>query len=65
MYAALVVRALITISRTTARRGLLARVSLMAAGALLPYILPMVVTIGHIFWYDRKLGRDMPEAEVS
>ncbi|KAM5542178.1 hypothetical protein V8D89_004051 [Ganoderma adspersum] len=65
VYAALVVRALIANSRTTARRGLLARVSLMAAGALLPYILPMVVMIGHVFWYDGKLGRDTPAAEVA
>ncbi|KAI1790457.1 hypothetical protein LXA43DRAFT_1182491 [Ganoderma leucocontextum] len=44
VYAALVVRALIANSRTTARSGLLARVFLMAAGALLPWILPMLVT---------------------
>ena len=65
VYAALVVRALITASRTAARRGLLARVSLMAAGALLPYLLPVVVTIGHIFWYEGKFNGNLTEADVA
>ncbi|KAM5542168.1 hypothetical protein V8D89_004041 [Ganoderma adspersum] len=54
VYAALVVRALIVNSRTTARSGLLARVFLMAAGALLPCILPVLVSVGRV-WYAGKL----------
>lgn len=52
VYAALVVRALISNSRTTARSGLLTRVLLIAAGALLPWILPMLVTI-YVLWSNQ------------
>ncbi|PIL30736.1 hypothetical protein GSI_06904 [Ganoderma sinense ZZ0214-1] len=52
VYAALVVRALISNSRTTARSGLLARVLLIAAGAILPWILPMLVTI-YVLWSNQ------------
>ena len=63
MYAALVVRTLIVNSRTarSGGPGPLARVSFMGAGALLSDILPMVVSVGRV-WYAGKLtGSDMAE----
>ena len=63
MYAALVVRTLIVNSRTarSGGPGLLARLSLMASGALLSDILPMVVSVGRV-WYAGKLtGSDTAE----
>ncbi|PIL30748.1 hypothetical protein GSI_06916 [Ganoderma sinense ZZ0214-1] len=62
VYAALVVRLLICSPRTPARNGLLARVSLIAAGAFLPYILLMVVTIARM-WYYGTLSRDKADTE--
>ncbi|KAM5542173.1 hypothetical protein V8D89_004046 [Ganoderma adspersum] len=55
VYAALVVRTLIVGSRTArSGPGLVARVSLMAAGALLSDIVPMLVSVG-LVWYAGKL----------